>query len=332
MKNHLHTIMEDWKLSGTALMKKGEDIPFIASLGFANRAERIPNEHHTRFGIASGCKLFTAIAICQLVEAGKLSFDTPLSDWLDAPFPNVTIHHLLTHTSGVPDYFDEEITDDFEDLWKDVPMYHLRRLKDFLPLFQHAPMKFPPGHRFHYNNAGFILLGLVVESVSGVTFQEYVEANVFQRAGMHESGYFAFDTLPAKTALGYIDLEDGSWKTNLYSLPVIGGSDGGAYVTAEDMMKLWLALMRHELLNETYTQKLLTPHVHCEDDDYYGYGVWIKQQDGAISKYHVMGYDPGVCFHSAFYPTSNGIVVVCANQSSGAYDVMAAIEALFSEA
>jgi len=337
MLNNLvvHDIQESKGFSGTTLLKKVGEKPVISSLGYANRAEQIPNQTETKFGIASGCKLFTAIAICQLVEEGKIMFETRLLDCVDFVFPNfadnITIHHLLTHTAGVPDYFDEEMMEDFEDLWKALPMYSMRNLKDFLPLFQNEPMKFTPGKQFSYNNSGFILLGLIVEKVSGMRFTDYVEKNIFKKAGMIDSGYFAFDALPCKTAQGYIDFENGGWKTNIYSLPVRGGSDGGAYITVKDMTLLWESLLTHQLLNESTTNKILTPHVVDEDESYYGYGIWIDKTDGEVSKYHIMGYDPGVSFHSAYYPGINTILVVCSNASSGAYGVMAEIEKLLNQ-
>ncbi|WNF23513.1 serine hydrolase [Mesobacillus jeotgali] len=316
--------------SGTVLVQEGNGEAASASFGYANRAEQSKNNLGTRFGIASGCKLFTAIAICQLVEQGKLTFTTRLKDCLDIEFPNfsdeITIHHLLTHTSGVPDYFDEDVMDDFEELWIKRPMYQIRSLKDFLPMFQNEQMKFTPGETFHYNNAGYILLGLIVEQASGMEFTAYVEEYIFKKAGMMDSGYFSFDALPSDTALGYIDLPDGSWKTNIYSLPVKGGSDGGAYVTVEDMSKLWKALLGQLLLKEETLNRLLTPHAQEDEINFYGYGVWIKKQDDDIFKYHVMGYDPGVSFHSAYYPADKTIAVVCSNKSSGAYDILETIE------
>ncbi|WP_226646014.1 serine hydrolase domain-containing protein [Mesobacillus subterraneus] len=316
--------------SGTALVQDGNGEAATASFGYANRADQVKNNLRTRYGIASGCKLFTAIAICQLVEQGKLTFDTRLKDCLHIEFANfsdeITIHHLLTHTSGVPDYFDEDVMDDFEELWITRPMYHIRSLKDFLPMFQNEQMKFTLGESFHYNNAGYILLGLIVEQASGMEFTAYVEEHIFERAGMTKSGYFSFDALPSNTALGYIDSPDGSWKTNIYSLPVKGGSDGGAYVTVEDMSKLWIALFGQLLLKEEILNKLLNPHVQVNETGYYGYGVWIKKQDDDIFKYHVMGYDPGVSFHSAYYPAAETIATVCSNKSSGAYDILEVIE------
>ncbi|MER2112948.1 MAG: serine hydrolase [Solibacillus isronensis] len=325
-------VMNEVDFSGNVLVKRNNDLLQQHSIGFANRTHSILNNEQTRFGIASGCKIFTAVAICQLAEKGELSFDSKLSEILDIPFPRfdeeITIHHLLTHTAGIPDYFDEEVMEDFADLWVSQPMYLMRNGRDFLPLFQHEPMKLKVGERFHYNNAGYILLGLVVEQVSGKGFDDYVTENIFKRAGMEQSGYFELDALPRNTALGYIEEEDGSWKSNIYSVPVKGGADGGAFITVEDMHRFWQALMKFELLGEAMTQQLLTPYIHTDDDydRFYGYGVWIDKKEDSISKYHVMGYDPGVSFHSAYYPAIGLVSVVCSNKSEGAFDVFKEIE------
>lgn len=325
-------VINEIDFSGNVLVKRNNDLLQQHCNGFANRTHSILNNEQTRFGIASGCKIFTAVAICQLVEKGQLSFESKLYDILDIPFPRfdkeITIHHLLTHTAGIPDYFDEEVMEDFSDLWVNQPMYLMRNGHDFLPLFQHEAMKLNVGERFHYNNAGYILLGLVVEKLSDKAFDEYVTENIFKRAGMEHSGYFELDALPSNTALGYIDEEDGSCKSNIYSVPVKGGADGGAFVTVEDMHRFWQALMKFELLSESMTQQLLTPYIHTDDDydRFYGYGVWIDKKEDSISKYHVMGYDPGVCFHSAYYPENGLVSVVCSNKSEGAFDIFKEIE------
>lgn len=329
--NRLIDAAAENNFSGTVIVKEENKIIVEKSYGYANRSEQNKNRTDTRYGIASGCKLFTAIAICQLVESGKLSFETRLVDCLDFPFPNfnkdITIHHLLTHSSGIPDYFDEEMMIDFEELWIKNPMYLLRTVEDFLPLFQNQPMKLKAGERFHYNNAGYILLGLIVEQTSQLQFDDYIEKNIFKKAGMVNSGYFEFDSLPKNTALGYIDFPDGTWKTNIYSLPVKGGSDGGAFVTVNDMGNLWDALMNYQLLSKEYTCKLLTPYIRTNDkSSYYGYGMWIEKDDIEILKYHIMGYDPGVSFHSAYYPNSSIMAVICSNKSEGAYEILKEIE------
>ncbi len=328
-KRIIEEVSTEIDFSGAIYMTSEEGV-FQAAFGEANRAEKLKNTISTRFGIASGCKLFTAIAICQLVEKGLLSFQTKLKDCLDIPFPHfhedITIHQLLTHTSGIQDYFDETVMDDFEDLWKERPVYSLRSVGDFLPMIQNNGMKYEPGETFHYNNAGFLILGLVIEQQSGQSFVDYVESDIFRQCGMNDSGYFSLDRLPENTAYGYIDEQDGTWRTNVYSIPVQGGPDGGAFITPPDMTKLWKGLLSYQLISEEHTKLLLTPHVLVKEDVYYGYGIWINKKNEEVFKYHVMGYDPGVSFHSSYYPQYNCTLVVPSNKSSGAFPITKAIE------
>ncbi|HSJ36771.1 MAG TPA: serine hydrolase [Planococcus sp. (in: firmicutes)] len=323
-ENPLSDSLEEMEFSGVAMLKNAE--VWAIAKGMADRANARPNAVDTRFGIASGCKIFTAVAIAQLVEEGKLAFDDLLSELLPDDFPEfpVTIHQLLTHTSGIPDYFDETVMDDFEELWQKHPMYRMKSTRDFLPLFKDKPMMFEPGEKFQYNNAGFIALGLVVEKLTGKAFTDVVEERILQRAAMERSGYFQLDRLPAETANGYID-EGSTWRTNQYAIPVKGGADGGAYVTAADMAMFWEHLMNYSLLSEETTRNLLSVHASDGKSDY-GYGVWIERDGDEIRKYHVMGYDPGVCFHSGFYPGDRSILTVLSNRSAGAHDVIKMIE------
>lgn len=208
--------------------------------------------------------------------------------------------------------------EDFEALWKDSPMYSLQSPKDFLPMFQNSPMKFSSGDRFSYNNAGFILLGLVVEQITGMEFSDYVEKNIFRQSGMLDSGYFSMNQLPERTAIGYIDGDDQTWKTNIYSLPIKGGPDGGAFTTVHDLDKFWDALLNYQLLSQEYTTILLTPHIQDNNQLYYGYGVWILMLDDAIFKYFVMGSDPGVIMQSSVYPKSKIHAHIIGNINKGA--------------
>jgi CubicO group peptidase (beta-lactamase class C family) len=328
-ENVFDQLLKGVDFSGSIFVKQDEE-EFKLSSGYANRVEERLNKVNTRFGIASGCKLFTAIGIAQLVEKKQLSFKTKLRDCLNVSFPhfdpNITIHQLLTHTSGIPDYFDEAVLEDYEDLWKQTPMYLLKSLQDFLPLFQNGEMIASPGEAFHYNNAGYIVLGLIIEQQTGMAFQHYIEENVFKPAHMNDSGYFSLDRLPQNTALGYIDEDDGSWRTNTYAIPIVGGSDGGAYVTAPDMVKLWEVLIDFQLLRNRSIGQLLTPHVDVKEGVSYGYGMWMNTRNNRIVKYHVMGYDPGVSFHSAYYPDSGCKLAIPSNHSDGAYQVMKEME------
>lgn len=332
--NYLKKVQEEHQFSGAYYVQRGNET-LEGSNGFANRAEKIDNQVNTRFAIASGCKIFTAVAICMLVEDGKISFDSKLKDCLDIEFPyfdkDITIHHLLTHTSGVYDYFNEEIMDDFDSLWQSRPMYHIRSPKDFLPMFQYKKMQTSINSVFQYNNTGYILLGLIIEQATQMDFTEFIENRIFHKAGMNDSGYFEMDQLPHRTALGYIESSKGTMKTNIYALPAKGGPDGGAYVTVKDRAKFWLCLMNHQLLSKKMTQTLLKPRVAvvANENIYYGYGGYMElNADQAVVKYIQMGYDPGVNFREVYYPDSETVIVVCSNQEEGAYELLKEIEAI----
>ncbi|WP_271853610.1 serine hydrolase [Planococcus maritimus] len=322
--NPVSDLMESSAFSGTAQMAGDEN--WSLAKGFANRVDERPIAVDSRFAMASGSKIFTAVAVLQLVEQGKLELSASLSALLPKTFPNfhATVHQLLCHTSGLPDYFDEEAQDDFEQLWQDIPMYRMQTPADFVPLFRELPPVEEPGARFRYNNAGYIALGLVIEQVTGEEFADYVEREVLAKAGMSESGYFRLDRLPKNTAYGYID-EGDSWRTNQYSIPIRGGADGGAFVTTGDMAKFWNRLMDDTLLSGEMKTLLLTVQAQ-QGETAYGYGVWIDQQEEEIVKYHVMGYDPGVNIHSGYYPKHKSIVTVLSNAAEGAYDIVKVIE------
>lgn len=299
--------------SGVIRIRHAGAVLFEQGYGLAQRAEGIPNAPDMRYATASGCKIFTAVSVLQLAQAGKFTLDTPLADALDIPYAvdsAVTVRHLLTHTSGLPDYYDEDELDwdDCLAIWEEKPVYTLRQPEDYLSMFMDRPVKFPPGERFNYNNGAFVLLALLVKQQSGMDFPDYVAQHVFAPAGMADSGYFRMDQLPARTATGYIANEDGTFRTNIYTLPPVGSGDGGAFVTAPDWGRFWDALYGHKLLSPEMTADMLTPHVdtgHKTLDQHYGCGVWIMQRDGAIYERLVMGSDFGVGMASVTFPEHN---------------------------
>ena len=323
--------------SGVVYLTKDNEVLFEKENGFAIRSESIPNKVNTRFQMASGCKVFTSVAICQLVEHGKLKFDALLSDCIDVTFPNyapeITIHHLLTHSSGITSYFEEDIDPDYEALWQNLPMYKVRGPRDFLPLFQYKPTKFSPGKRFDYNDGGYILLGLVIESITGISFSAYIQERVFEPAGMKDSGYFPTDQLPERTAYAYIKQDDGTWRTNFFAVPIVGAPDGGAYTTAPDMTRFWRALMGKRLLNAEATELMLktqiatswkSPYTH------YGYGVWIDRPKKAIKKFFVEGSDPGVALRSTVYVDEGIILTLIGNTGDALWLLYKEMEKILS--
>ncbi|MDQ2998883.1 MAG: beta-lactamase family protein [Chloroflexota bacterium] len=323
--------------SGVISLRHSHAIVFERAYGAALRSEAIPNQVDTRFQIASGCKIFTSVAICQLIERGVLSPNTLLTDCVDARFPqfdpNITIHQLLTHTSGIPDYFDEAVMSDYEALWLHQPMYAMRRPADFLPLFQNQPMRSPAGASFAYNNAGSVLLGLIIEQRTATPFTDYVTEHIFRLCGMHDSGYFAADQLPSRTALAYIENADGTWRSNIYAIPIIGGADGGAYTTAADMARFWQALQEHRLLSSESTTRLLTPQIATQRAapySHYGYGVWMESSANGVRKCFVEGSDPGVAFRSGIYPDQNVTLTLLGNTGRTLWSVYTDLEAMLS--
>jgi CubicO group peptidase (beta-lactamase class C family) len=291
------------RFSGAVSLQLGPDLVFERAYGYADRSNRIENTMQTRFGTASVTKGFTALSVCRALQDARLPLETPVRDVLGPLLPHlsgdVTIKHLLTHTSGIGDYYDEEVVTDFTNYHVSIPWHRLERPRDYLPLLD-LPPKFAPGERFSYCNSGFIVLGLVVEELGGRPYHDFVQTQIFDRAGMTCSGFFRLDALPGSTALGYIDL-DGSWKTNVYNLPVIGGPDGGAFTTAADMAHFWAALHRSLLVGPEWRDAYLRPHVRAEAVGAhvsYGLGVWIYDRPGERLFHYLDGGDAGVSFTS----------------------------------
>jgi CubicO group peptidase (beta-lactamase class C family) len=156
--------------SGVVLITQGERQLFASAYGYASRPWAIPNSLEMRFDTASITKLFTAVATFQMIEQGDLTLNTPIIDFLGlkgtAISPDVTVYHLLTHSSGIGDDSEEEAGEVYEDLWKTKANYSVTQTEDFLPQFVHKPANFPPGQGCRYCNCGFILLGLAVEQIT----------------------------------------------------------------------------------------------------------------------------------------------------------------------
>jgi len=194
-------------------------------------------------------KMFTATGVLQLAQAGHLKLTDPIGKYL-TDYPNkdlaakVTIPHLLTHTGGTGDIFGPEF---------DKNRLTLKTLADYVTLYGKRAPEFEPGARFAYSNYGFILLGVLIEKVSGVSYYDYVHSHVFQPAGMTRT-----DSLPEVEkvegrAVGYM-YKDDKWKPNNDTLPVRGTSAGGGYSTVGDLTAFANAIMEHKLLNAEYSR------------------------------------------------------------------------------
>ncbi len=304
--------------SGVVVLEQNGKEIFCKSSGCANLSQRLPNTPGTRFGLASIGKAFTAVAVCQLIDRGLLTFDTLALPLLAFDFPHfdpgITIQHLLTHTSGIPDYFDEEVMDDYAELWTDIPMYKMRDIKDFIPMFQNGMMRFKPGEKSYYCNSAFLLLGLVVEKLSGMRFIDYVQKNILEPCSMKNSGYFALDNLPERVATGYIYNGD-SVRSNIYAIPVVGGPDGGIFSTAYDLFRFWDGLNSFKLMSPETTKHFFTPFVPAFDDIYFGCAVWIKKLASDRVFYSFVGSDPGYDAVTTYCPQENLKIAILGNSN-----------------
>jgi CubicO group peptidase (beta-lactamase class C family) len=311
-------------LSGAMLLTRGGERVLEVCVGDADRATRTRVTPATRFGLASVTKTFTACTVVDLVREGLVAFETPVVEVLPADrrpstlLPEVTVHHLLCHTSGIADYCEEDedspaYLDDYGSLWVDRPSYSMTRPGDFLPLFGGLPPYRPPGERFQYSNAGYIVLGLVVEQLTGRPFAEVVEQRVFAPAGMSESGFFRLDEPVPDVAIGYRRASpDGPWRSNVYSIPVIGGPDGGAFCTARDLDRFLRAYADGTLLGPLH-EVVLTRHADVGDGFGEGYGV-LLYPDG---RYGHGGGDPGVEALVHRWPEEDVHLVVLVNTEVG---------------
>jgi len=335
-KQTFQDIFESWvkdggeEFSGVFSASSPEGVIFQKACGYRNKAEKLPITTDTAFGIASGTKLFTGLAICKLVDEKKLSLEDKICSLLPHDLgqinKEVTVFHLLTHSSGVGDYIDEEadIDDALQSLYDKYPVQLWTKLEYYLQMITPLSAKFEPGHRYGYSNSGFVLLGLVVEAISSQSFQQYVQENIIASCGLTNTAFYRMDSLPANTALGYIQDDDtGKWHTNIYSLPIIGGSDGGLYTCAADLDKLWRAIFAHKLLSKEMTLAFLDAQITIDEEcgESYGLGVYRNIEEGRLS-YYVVGGDAGVDFFTGYFPETKIAVSAFANTNVNTFPLL----------
>ncbi len=249
------------EFSGVVLLVKNGKPIFHKAYGIANNTYNAPNQLDTKFNLGSINKIFTKIAIAQLAQQDKLTFEDPIGKHLP-DYPNrdaaakVTIQYLLSMSSGIGDFFNEK--------YDDTPKNKIRGIKDYLPLFVNDPLEFEPGTQRRYSNGGYIVLGAIIEALSGQDYYTYVREHIFKPAGMENSDSYELDALPANVATGYTrrasedGREDAVRRSNIYTAPGRGSSAGGGYSNAEDLLKFTLALQNGKLLNSEYSAWILS--------------------------------------------------------------------------
>jgi CubicO group peptidase (beta-lactamase class C family) len=299
---------DDAQFSGAVLLAKNGKPIFEHAYGMADRERKLPNTFDTRFRIGSMNKMFTAVAILQLAQAGKLKLDDPFGKYL-TEYPNkelaskVTLHQLLTHTGGTGDIFGPDFN---------AHRTELKTLQDYVKLYGNRAAEFPPGSKWAYSNYGFILLGLVVEKVSGQNYYDYVNTHIYDVAGMNSSGSEPEDKAVTNRSVGYTKPPGGKdWQPNNDTLPYKGTSAGGGYSTVDDLLKFANALVQYKLLHAPYEELLTTGKVD-EGSGYYAYGFEDKIVNGTRCFGHGGGA-PGMNGDLQICPGSGYVVAVLAN-------------------
>jgi len=299
------------RFSGAALVAKNGKPVFTAVYGMADRDKKIPNQLGTQFRIGSMNKMFTATAVLQLVQAGKINLTDPLGKYL-TDYPNkdvaskVTIHHLLTHTGGTGDFFGPEF---------DKHRLDLRTLQDYVKLYGERDLAFEPGSRWDYSNYGFLLLGLVVQKASGQDYYDYVREHIFKRAGMNSTDSLPEDQPVPGRSVGYTKREgSGEWRPNVDTLPYRGTSAGGGYSTVEDLLAFANALENHKLLDAKNVDLLTTGKVETPGGgSKYGYGFGDETSADGVRCFGHGGGAPGMNGDLKICPQSGYVIAVLAN-------------------
>jgi D-alanyl-D-alanine carboxypeptidase len=319
LRSEMALLAAEDRFSGTVLLAKDGQPLFEHAYGFADHAFGAPNKVDTKFNMGSLTKVFTAVAILQLVERGEISLDETLAKALP-DYPNqeaaskITIHELLGHKSGLGDFFGNEFS-------ASNPFNYLT-LRDYLPLFATKPLLFEPGTKASYSNAGFIVLGLVIEKASGQSYYDYVREHIFKPADMANTGFWSYEDDIANVALSYTRLAAGqgpggqqqSANTPRGVAPNFtrGQSAGSSFSCVEDLVRFSEALRNHKLLRPESIELILSG----------GYGLGTQSINGVRWMSHAGGL-PGANTFLDMYPDRGYAVVILSNFDPPAAEIVA---------
>ncbi|HKX28356.1 MAG TPA: serine hydrolase domain-containing protein [Blastocatellia bacterium] len=310
--------------SGTVLLARQGQPIFKKAYGTANRDFNVPNRIDTKFNLGSMNKMFTSVAIAQLVERGKLSFEDRLSKFVP-DFPSkeeaekIQIRHLLTHTSGLGSYFNKKFDESSRALFRTVD--------DMMKLTEGDKLAFEPGTRWQYSNTGMLVLGKVIEKASGQDYFDYIRENIYKPAGMINSDCYQLDEVNPNLAVGYEKTytEKGTVvKNNIFRHVIRGGPAGGGYSTVEDLLKFDLALRSGKLVGAEYVKLLLSAKPELNSPDY-GYGFGINREK------HIVGHSggfPGIHSNLDLFLDNGYTAVMMSNYGGGSFAVVEKLQEL----
>ena len=299
MEQIIQDYVHEKQFMGSILVAQGGKVLFEKGYGYANLEWDIPNSPTTKFPIASITKQFTAACILLLEERGKLNVNDPVKNYMpDAPlaWDKVTIYNLLTHTSGIPNSF------------QGLGFREPKTPEQLIGYFRDTPLQFQPGEAARYSNAGYFLLGYLIEKVSGQSYQDFVQENIFRPLSMSDSGYNSNSAILPRRASGYLLTPSGL--VNAFYLDMsLPYSAGGLYSTTEDLLRWEQALFGGKLLSAASLKKMITPFMY----DYYACGLVVSKIDGRAVIEHSGDGIPGFTSDMVFYPDDKLTIIVLNN-------------------
>ena len=265
---------------GVFMVAKNGEVIYQKAFGKSNLELEVNLTTENIFQLGSMTKQFTAIAILMLEEQGKLDVKQTVSKYIpDYPSgDSITLHHLLTHTSGIKDFTKMKAL-------RDIAQKEMTP-KMMVEFFKNEPVDFKPGEKFDYNNSGYVLLGYIIELVSGETYEDYIKKHIFQKVGMNQSYYATDRQIIAKRAYGYQKKESGYVNKTIinFSVPFASGS---LMSSTNDMLKWQNALSKNILLTNENIQKAFNKYKLNSGEEFtYGYGWHIKELNGTPSREH----------------------------------------------
>jgi CubicO group peptidase (beta-lactamase class C family) len=301
--------------NGTILVAQKGEVLISQGYGLADRENDVPNTSQTKFGIGSMTKAFTAMAIMILQESGQVTVEDPICKYIsDCPtaWKPITLHHLLTHTSGIHDY-----TEWYYDLKDKIDICREYKPEEFIAFLKDLPLDFTPGSRWNYSDTGYFLLGIVIEKVSGESYETFIRTNILQPLGMTESGYDRSATIVKQRASGYsIDINGGIVNASCTDVSLKYAA-GGLYSTVGDLYKWDQALYTDRLVSKDTLNTIFTTTVSIDSSQWpagaaYGNGWFISQQSGHNVIWH-SGFVYGFVSQINRYPDDQVTIIVLTN-------------------
>jgi CubicO group peptidase (beta-lactamase class C family) len=299
---YMQALVKVDRFSGAILVAKDGHIIRAAGYEHANVEWDIPNRADTKFRIGSVTKQFTAMAVMMLQERGKLSVSDPICKYLeDCPsaWQPITVHELLTHTSGIPDYVN------FPDFSRTQALPTTPQ--ELIGRFRDKPLEFAPGEKFQYSNSGYVVLGTIIEHVAGESYQDFLRHNIFDVLKMNETGYDEHAAVLIHRAAGY-QKEEGRIENAKYIETSVAYAAGALYSTVNDLMIWDQALYTNKLVSQKSLQQMFTPY-----KEIVGYGWAIGTMFNRKIEHHNGGID-GFVSSFARFPDDKVLVVVLCNR------------------